>query len=251
MNKLKNKIQNEKKKLDFFLNKYRYNFFITDKRFLNLLNISNKLNVLKGGAEGNNVAKANNNTVNSNNTKKANKIIKSVEQQLCELNQLIQQARKLYDRFNKIIIKNINGQNIQLGNLTNNKIMSVLDNLSNNLKNNEQEKNVKTNFDLTQKIVLSLIFQRKIFDINLKMIHIITSINNKFNSLKKAKNNNNQKLIQQMQDKINDLKKSVNKPNSNQLTTLTLEKLGKEFSNLKQTVNKLMNGKEKTNKLKN
>jgi hypothetical protein len=241
MNKLKNQIQKEKTKLDFFLNKYRYNFFITDKRFLNLLNISNKLNVLKGGTKDNNA-------VNSNNTKKANKIIKSVEQQLCELNQLIEQARKLYDRFNKIIIKNINGQNIQLGNLTNNKIISVLDNLANNLKNNEQEKNVKTNFDLTQKIVLSLIFQRKIFDINLKMIHIITSINNKFNSLKKAKNNNNQKLIQQMHGKINDLKKSVNKPNSNQLTTLTLEKLGKEFSNLKQKVNKLMNGKEKINK---
>lgn len=243
MNKLKNQIQNEKTKLDYFLNKYRYNFFITDKRFLNLLNISNKLNVLKGGVKGN--------MANANNTKKANKIIKSVEQQLCELNQLIQEARKLYDRFNKIIIKNVNGKNIQLGNLTNNKIMSVLDNLANNLKNNEQEKNVKTNFDLTQKIVLSLIFQRKIFDINLKMIHIITSINNKFNSLKKAKNNNNQKLIQQMQTKINDLKKSVNKPNSNQLTTLTLEKLGKEFSNLKQNVKKLMNGKEKTNELKN
>lgn len=233
MNKLKNQIQKEKTKLDFFLNKYRYNFFITDKRFLNLLNISNKLNVLKGGTKDNNA-------VNSNNTKKANKIIKSVEQQLCELNQLIEQARKLYDRFNKIIIKNINGQNIQLGNLTNNKIMSVLDNLANNLKNNEQEKNVKTNFDLTQKIVLSLIFQRKIFDINLKMIHIITSINNKFNSLKKAKNNNNQKLIQQMQGKINDLKKSVNKPNSSQPTTLTLEKMGKEFSSLRQKVNKLM-----------
>lgn len=233
MNKLKNQIQKEKTKLDFFLNKYRYNFFITDKRFLNLLNISNKLNVLKGGTKGNNA-------VNSNNTKKDNKIIKSVEQQLCELNQLIEQARKLYDRFNKIIIKNINGQNIQLGNLTNNKIMSVLDNLSNNLKNNEQEKNVKTNFDLTQKIVLSLIFQRKIFDINLKMIHIITSINNKFNSLKKAKNNNNQKLIQQMQTKINNLKKSVNKPNPNQPTTLTLEKLGKEFSSLRQKVNKLI-----------
>lgn len=239
MNKLKNQIQNEKKKLDYFLNKYRYNFFITDKRFLNLLNISNKLNLLKGGAEGNNVEK-NNNKVNSNNTKKANKIIKSIEQQLCELNQLIQEARKLYDRFNKIIIKNINGKNIQLGNLTNNKIMSVLDNLANNLKNNEQEKNIKTNFDLTQKIVLSLIFQRKIFDINLKMIHIITSINNKFNSLKKAKNNNNQKLIQQMQGKINNLKKSVNKPNPNQPTTLTLEKLGKEFSSLRQKVNKLI-----------
>lgn len=239
MNKLKNQIQNEKKKLDYFLNKYRYNFFITDKRFLNLLNISNKLNLLKGGAEGNNVEK-NNNKVNSNNTKKANKIIKSIEQQLCELNQLIQEARKLYDRFNKIIIKNINGKNIQLGNLTNNKIMSVLDNLANNLKNNEQEKNIKTNFDLTQKIVLSLIFQRKIFDINLKMIHIITSINNKFNSLKKAKNNNNQKLIQQMQTKINNLKKSVNKPNPNQPTTLTLEKLGKEFSSLRQKVNKLI-----------
>jgi len=244
MNKLKNQIQKEKTKLDFFLNKYRYNFFITDKRFLNLLNISNKLNILKGGTKDNNVAKTNN-TVKSNNTKNVNKIIKSVEQQLCELNQLILQARKLYDRFNKIIIKNINGQNIQLGNLTNNKIMSVLDNLSNNLKNNEQEKNIKTNFDLTQKIVLSLIFQRKIFDINLKMIHIITSINNKFNSLKKAKNNNNQKLIQQMQGKINNLKKSVNKPNSNQPTPITLEKLGKEFSNLKQNVKKLM---EKNNK---
>lgn len=239
MNKLKNQIQKEKTKLDFFLNKYRYNFFITDKRFLNLLNISNKLNVLKGGTKGNNMEKTNN-TVNTNNTKKANKIIKSVEQQLCELNQLILQARKLYDRFNNIIIKNINGQNIQLGNLTNNKIMSVLDNLEKNLKNNEQEKNIKTKFDLTQKIVLSLIFQRKIFDINLKMIHIITSINNKFNSLKKAKNNNNQKLIQQMQGKINDLKKSVNKPNSNQPTTLTLENLGKEFYNLKQKFNKLM-----------
>lgn len=243
MNKLKNQIQKEKSKLDFFLNKYRYNFFITDKRFLNLLNISNKLNVLKGGAKENNqdVTPTNTNVRVSNNTKKTNKIIKSVEQQLCELNQLIEQARKLYDRFNKIIIKNINGQNIQLGNLTNNKIMSVLDNLANNLKDKEEEKNIKTNFDLTQKIVLSLIFQRKIFDINLKMIHIITSINNKFNSLKKAKNNNNQKLIQQMQGKINDLKKSVNKPNPNQPTPITLEKLGKEFSNLKQNVKKLMN----------
>ena len=64
MNKLKNQIQKEKTKLDFFLNKYRYNFFITDKRFLNLLNISNKLNVLKGGTKDNNA-------VNSNNTKKS------------------------------------------------------------------------------------------------------------------------------------------------------------------------------------
>ena len=240
MNKLKNQIQKEKTKLDYFLNKYRYNFFITDKKFLNLLNISNKLNVLKGGAKDNMTNATKTNVKEPNNTKRTNKIIKSVEQQLCELNQLILEARKLYDRFNKIIIKNVNGKNIQLGNLTNNKIMSVLDNLANNLKKNEEEKNIKTNFDLTQKIVLSLIFQRKIFDINLKMIHIITSINNKFNSLKKAKNNNNQKLIQQMQTKINNLKKSVNKPNPNQPTTLTLEKLGQEFSSLRQEVNELM-----------
>ena len=151
---------------------------------------------MKGGAKDNMTNATKTNVKEPNNTKRTNKIIKSVEQQLCELNQLILEARKLYDRFNKIIIKNINGKNIQLGNLTNNKIMSVLDNLANNLKKNEEEKNIKTNFDLTQKIVLSLIFQRKIFDINLKMIHIITSINNKFNSLK-SKNNNNQKLIQQ------------------------------------------------------
>lgn len=238
MNKLKKQIQKEKTKLDFFLNKYRYNFFITDKRFLNLLNISNKLNVLKGGVPVPNSS-------NNNNTKKANKIIKSVEQQLCELNQLILQAKKLYDRFNKILIKNINGKNIQLGNLTNNKIMSVLDNLANNLKKkkNEQEKNIKTNFDLTQKIVLSLIFQRKIFDINLKMIHIITSINNKFNSLKKAKNNNHQKLIQQMQGKINNLIKSVNNPIKNKHTPLTLDQLGKKFSNLKLQFNEIMKKK--------
>ena len=43
-----------------------------------------------------------------------------------------------------------------------------------------------------------------------------------------------------MQGKINDLKKSVNKPNSSQPTTLTLEKMGKEFSSLRQKVNKLM-----------
>ena len=78
MNKLKNQIQNEKKKLDYFLNKYRYNFFITDKRFLNLLNISNKLNVLKGGAEDNMTNAAKTNVKEPNNTKKTNKIIKII-----------------------------------------------------------------------------------------------------------------------------------------------------------------------------
>ena len=221
-------IQSQKKKMDNVLDKHRYNFFITDKNYLSLINNNKKLNKINkkkvihlGGGK---------NDVSNNIILTKDKITIK----LCKLNTILQSSEKIMKKINTLKIE---GTNKTIGDMSDDdllefiaKIPAINKNMKFDTYNPSQMKTIYNSYySLQQNFLLSIAFRRNLYNSFQIIADIITDLNAFLKQISKSKTNKELSSLQQSVNNItNSIKQLVKQPNKKNKQSTLLQNTEKQ-----------------------
>ena len=242
MNKILRNIKARKKKLDKTLEKYEFDYFITDKGYLNLIKYNKKLGGLykksleqTGGEQ----------PVQSNNKKQVNE--GNIKLKICKLSNIVKSMKNIMTNINGLQIM---GLDKKIGDMTDMDLMKYISSISNvgkgvkfdRYNSKQMETMYKSYYSLTQNLLLSIAFQRNFLSSYELIIEIVNDIDSYINQVKNTELKAQIVSIKQSVENINNIVKTlvmdkkghstVRNPSPTQLQNLqkNLEKVHSELT---------------------